>query len=173
MSAVTENPASRTVELYASGPGLILHSPSAGAVFEPGIDYSNDLKPGAGAVGEALASGRVVLLSTGSPGLEYTLVFVAAGSPTVLREEPLARAQFSLVVTDGCLFVRDGYITTRWGDQDYATEKVELPNGFYVVDARWMPSGRHAHMVIYLVLGRTEDPPKDCAGRVDLEFVAS
>ncbi len=173
MTPVTSIHAPKTVHLYATGPGLMLHSPSAAAAFEVGVDYSKLLRPGAGAVGEAVASGRVVLLSTGSPGLDYTLVFHEAGCSDAAIEAPLARAQFSLVVTDGCLLVRDGYVTTRWGDEGYAMEQVALRNGYYLVDARWMGSGRCGHMLIHLILGRTDDPPKDCSGWVNLDYVAS
>lgn len=163
----------RTVDLYASGPGLMLHSPSAVRDFEFGVDYSSSLRPGEGAVGEALSAGRVVLLSTGSPGLNYTLVFHEAGSLEVPKKESLAAAQFSLVVTDGKLLVRDGYATTCWGAPEYAAESVVFQNGFYFVDARWLPSNRYGHMQIHLILGRTADPPAGCAGWVNLDYVAS
>ena len=163
----------RKVELYAHGPGLMLHSPSAATAFQSGKDYSSSLGPGDGELGEALATGRVVLLSTGSPGLDYTVILADSNSPLELSDKPLARAQFSLVVTDGCLLVRDGYVTTRWGDEAYATERIVLADGFYLVDARWMPSFRNGHMLIHLLLGRTDDPPKNCLGWVDLEFIAS
>lgn len=151
----------------------MLHSPSAVAAFKAGANYSSDLRPGVGAVGEAVASGRVVLLSTGSPGLDYTLVFHETGSTEFPIEATLARAQFSLVVTDGCLLVRDGYATTRWGDEGYAVERVALRNGFYHVDAHGTASGQYGHMLIHLILGRTDDPPTGCAGWVNLDYVAS
>lgn len=170
---VSDEISPKTVHLYASGPGLLLHSPSAAGVFQDGVNYADRLLPGEGAIGEALSSGRVVLLSTGSPGLEYSVEFSDTRSNDVSEQDVLSSVKFSLAVTDGQLLVRDGYVTTRWGDPGYAVEAVPLQNGFYDVDARWLRSERHGHMRIQLILHLTDVPPTDCPGWVDLDFEAS
>jgi hypothetical protein len=125
-----------TLELYASGLGLMLYSPGAVAGLREAEDYYTP----AGGLREPLAARvereqRIVMLGTGSPQLDYR-VHVSAGAPkAALTKAATARARFALKINGGCLLVRDGYDPMEWEAEAAHIQHVAVPDRYYAVDA--------------------------------------
>jgi hypothetical protein len=89
---------------------------------------------------------RTVFLCTGSPQLDYRIL-VYQTAPTVDGD---ARTVFGLRLDGGAVCVRDGYAPMAWraGGEDVRT--VEMCDGDYAIDARWVRSERYGEMEIHL-----------------------
>jgi len=158
------------IKIYASGPGLMLHSHDAVARLESGKNYTEDLGVHRGVAGELLSSGRIALISTGSPGLDYVLFFEVGPVTASIAKASKARTTFPFVVSGKGIEIRDSYVTLHWGDEDYACQRLTFPDGKYVVDVLWVPSQQHGEMVIHFFFKRTRSLPKACEGWINLDF---
>lgn len=147
-----DSPAARRAKLYASAPGLMLHSPSAVANFEEGEEYTDALGDFRTTAGKLVREARIVMLSTGSPGLDYTLRFVVGAAPQAVIATAIATIELGMVVTDDSIVVRDGYQAEDWGDPDYSHAVVKIPTGRYRVLAASLPKSSFGSMHIDLVL---------------------
>lgn len=140
-----------TIELFASGLGLMLYSSTAGDRLDDGRDYM----PAGQELSEPLRNmveceQRVVLLGTGSPQLNY-LIRVFAGEPTpVLRNSAGSTARFGIQLDGRALLVRDGYDPMNWSSDSPFVQRIPMDDGYYVVDALWVPDGEVTAMVVEL-----------------------
>ncbi len=132
-------------ELRRSHPG------AAGGREDPQLPPGEELREPLRSLVDAQA---VVLLGTGSPQLDY-VVHVRLGAP--LRELASAaaeRTRFGLGLRGGALCVRDGYDPMDWSATGESLREVTMPDGYYAVDALWIPEPRE-EMVIHLFCTRT------------------
>src|SRR5262245_46788161 len=87
-----------SVQLYASAPGLMIHSPDAVSEFIAGEVYTDDLGSRRTPAGRLVGEARIVMLSTGSPGLEYVLSFDLGEAPSEITSKAIATTEFQLDV---------------------------------------------------------------------------
>ena len=154
--------------LHASGPGLMLCSPEAVESLEEG----SDTMPAGGDLREPLrslvSSQRVVLLQTGSPQLYYGIE-VHDGPPE--ETGAAARCRFGMHIEGGVLWVRDGDDPMKWERMPDTIKPVPLLDGYYSVDALWIPNDRKGVMDIRLYFAFATAPlPGD--GRPELPYRA-
>lgn len=160
-----------SVHLYASAPGLMIHSPDAVSEFIAGESYTDDLGSRRTPAGRLVGDARIVMLSTGSPGLDYMLSFHLGEPPTDVASEALDTAEFQLDVRGDTLVVRDGYQAEYWGDPDYAKVEVPVPSGLYGVVASYLPHEQHGHMRIHLFLSPAKKKLAKPQGWINLDYV--
>jgi hypothetical protein len=122
--------------IHAVGLGLMLFSPQALSAMQAGSDFMRALEPGGDRYATLVATGRVVLLGTGSPQVDYRLRVRDDGAPAA---DALARTSFAMEIADA-LAVRDGYAAMSWQPHDPEELRFALPSGRYAVEAAWVRS---------------------------------
>jgi hypothetical protein len=120
--------------IHAVGLGLMLFSPRALAAMPVKSDFMRALEPGGAHYATLVATGRVVLLGTGSPQVDYRLNVRSEGAPV---PKALARISFAMEIADA-LAVRDGYAPMSWQPDDPEELRFPLPTGRYAVEAAWV-----------------------------------
>jgi hypothetical protein len=120
--------------IHAVGLGLMLFSPQALAAMPAGSDFMHALEPGGARYATLVAAGRVVLLGTGSPQVDYRLRVSNGGAPAA---EAFARTSFAMEIEDA-LAVRDGYAAMDWQIDDRDELRFPLATGRYSVEAAWV-----------------------------------
>ncbi len=137
-----------SIQLYACGLGIILYSRS----LLPALRSEASSAERDRLYSNALTSGRAVRIATGSPQLYYHCSFStrpASGDPRVR-----ARTTFGLCLDGNGLGLCDGYAELDWADQGYQHEVVEIPSGYYSVDAAYLGEARDpkADMALFFQL---------------------
>jgi hypothetical protein len=145
--------------IHAVGLGLMLFSPQALAAMPARSDFMRALEPGGAHYAALVATGRVVLLGTGSPQVDYQLRVHDDGAPV---PKALARISFAMEIADA-LAVRDGYAAMSWQPDDPEELRFPLPTARYVVEAALVRSDETMfHMAIDLLFrADPQAPPGD------------
>ncbi|MDO8329884.1 MAG: hypothetical protein Q7T36_05365 [Fluviicoccus sp.] len=118
--------------LDVAGLGLIFYSPFSAAAIQEGEDYLERGFSDPDVVEKQALEGRLVGVSTGTPGRFYLEVF--QGYPDDAELEKYAyRLRLGVEVRDRTLCVRDLYDLLKWQSKCPATQVIALTDGFYHV----------------------------------------
>jgi hypothetical protein len=145
--------------LYASGLGVLVSSPGALRLLEPGVDHQQLHEANHGSAHDLFTSHRLVCLGTGSPQLYYRFVVHEAGPTPDELERALTSDTFDIEVLDGGLVIRDGYDLLDWEPIPGLCFEFSLRAGRYHVTALSLPVDPtdDAEMVIGLWFAPTID----------------
>ncbi len=146
----------RTYSLYAAGLGLMFSSPKPLSGLKEGVNYSED-EDSRASVDELVRDQRLFLLATGSPQLDYVINVHDHGSGYDLEWKMRAFVSVGLDVYGGSIVVRDGYDLMDWNPVDEEAVVVPAEDGYYELLIGWVPSTRHAEMVLHIVARKAKD----------------
>ena len=149
-----------SARLYASGPGIILYARSLLVELRSASSSAKRDR----LYSKALGSGRAVQLATGSPQLYYHCSFSTRPGPA--KGNPRARTTFGLLVDEGGLGICDAYAELDWADESYQHKVVDVPSGYYRVDAAYLAKNQYPKddmdLFFQLTAGsHQKDPPSD------------
>ncbi len=140
------------LDFYSAAPGFLLHACRMAPPLEGGVSYSAPGEPFHPALIALMESGQVVVVSTGSPQLDYRLRVHLGGAE--IAQDVAATCSFNIAVVGG-LCVRDGFDLLCWREQSASLRYSPVPDGVYSATAAWVRSAFKG-MEIELRLQRTE-----------------
>lgn len=135
--------------LFATGLGLLVSS--RGSVEALGARADDP------EIASMIQNQAIVLLQTGSPELDYNISVRLTNAPMNRQAGSHATSvRFGLIVRGGALSVADGSELDELG-RGTRFIHFPVPDGYYAVDAIWVPSPHHRHMNIIFALCPTTD----------------
>jgi hypothetical protein len=120
----------KTIDLDISGFGLIFYSPFAAADIGEGEDYLESCFGNPSEVEKQALEGRIVGVSTSSPGL-FLLSIQSGYPPNDLLSAYQYKLRLGVEVRNEILCIRDLFDLMSWSAECPAGQTVMLENGFY------------------------------------------
>lgn len=120
----------KTIDLDISGFGLIFYSPFAALGIGEGEDYLESGFENPSEVEKQALEGRIVGVSTSSPG-RFVLHVQDGYPPNDMLSQYEYKLRLGVEVRDQILCIRDLFDLMRWSAECPAEQKVALENGFY------------------------------------------
>lgn len=122
--------ADTSITLELAGPGLIFYSPFAAAGIAEGEDYLETGFADPLEVERQALAGRMVGVSTGSPGT-FVLEVRSGYPPDAMLDLNGCALRLGVEVQDRVLCVRDLYDLIDWSRDCPASQQIALDDGFY------------------------------------------
>lgn len=120
----------KSTVLEIAGPGFIFCSPFSTAGIAEGEDFLASGFEDPGQVEEQALAGRIVGVSTGSPG-SYIFDLYEGGPSVDILQKYRYKLRLGVEVRDGLLQLRDLYDLMDWNANCPKEQLVELKSGFY------------------------------------------
>ena len=147
---------SRAFHIPSAFPGLLLSSPATvtdipdrASVLSANRNVRDPL-PG------LLDLQRFAVLETTGEGAEHVVRVIERPPSYLERKVALESALVNLWILGGSLLVRDADALAAWRQEDPTEVRVPVPDGFYRIDALWVPSN-DANLHVDLFLFKTRE----------------
>ena len=156
---------------FATGLGLVAYDADVAADFVEGPGFGHPQGNNHAALDAALAAGRAVMLTIGSPQTDYLIQLFEGPAPSEPPDGFVIAAGFPLVLESGVLCLRDAYELMDWETDAVQVVRIPLAPGIYYVELVRIdgPNGLCVfHLHVQSAPGADADGLPPPAGWVDL-----